>query len=115
MGLSFFMKFSTENNVNFIAIICMAFFCTTGIVLLCIMLIKDDSGIRFAKLNALMTLKQELDLTENSEITEEECEKCPLKKDSNDSTVPDCCKKTTKKKNLYAEISKNLMNSITEI
>lgn len=145
MCISFFSKCSTEKNEmkndssyelsmdtveikknnlvskkydNYIPYICMTIFCTTGIVLLFVMVLKDDGGIRFDKLNSLMSLRKDFDSEANYEITSEECvkcKKCQINKDSNDCSIQDCCKNSTKKKSLYGEITKTLMNSISEI
>lgn len=135
MALSFFTKCSTDKNeysnessyeisidmveiknnnsilnksADIIPIICMTFFCSTGIVSLCIIVIKDDGGIRFAKLNSLAELKSEIDLHKDLKTTEEECVKDEPQENHN-------VKKVTKRKKLYGELSKCLMNSITEI
>ena len=79
------------------------------------MIISDTDGIRFAKLNALMTLRQEFDKSKNFETVEETCEFCKFYKKANDE-IPDACpRKVTKTKNLYGELTKTLMNSITEV
>ena len=141
MGTSFFVKCSTnkdeyknnssyevsidavdlKSNVailkktdNIIPLICMTIFCTVGVVFVCLVLIKDDGGLRFYKLNSLISLKGDLDSKCDSEITEEECVNCPLTENISNTSVQKCSK-ILKKKNLYGEVTKNLMNSITEI
>lgn len=106
---SVFKKY--DNSIPFI---CMTFFCSIGIVFLGIILIKDDDEVRFSKLNSLLSLKEEFDSQKNYEQIEE-CKICPLKKDADDLPKSCCCKTIAKKKNLYGELSKVLINSIAEI
>lgn len=89
-------------------------------------LVKDDGGIRFAKLNALMKVKPDFEKDKNWVIEEQQflcCSKqkednteCPCKKnksiETNENNLPGI---TTKYKNIYLELTKTLMHSITEI
>lgn len=156
MGISFFVKCSTNkdeykndssyelsvdavelktNNAvlkktdNIIPIICMTIFCTVGVFFVCFVLIKDDSGIRFAKLNELRNLRKDISLNfsdkekvENIKEVETELVQFPQPKDlcqTNSANVninynlPAI--KSEKEKSLYAEFLKNYMNAIVEI
>ncbi|MCI5645589.1 hypothetical protein [Treponema porcinum] len=111
---------------NCILFICLSVFCITGIVCAALILIKDDGGIRFAKLNALMKVKPDFEKDKNWVIEEQQflcCSKqkednteCPCKKnksiETNENNLPGI---TTKQKNVYLELTKTLMHSITEI
>ncbi|MDO4506294.1 MAG: hypothetical protein Q4B64_05050 [Spirochaetales bacterium] len=104
-----------EKNNMFVFLCIYVVIAAAVISLLFYMIISDTDGIRFAKLNALMTLRQEFDKSKNFETVEETCEFCKFYKKANDE-IPDACpRKVTKTKNLYGELTKTLMNSITEV
>ena len=87
---------------NCISFICLSVFCITGIVCAALILIKDNGEFHFAKLNALMKINPDFEKDKNLVIEEKE----------RNSKVQ---RTITKKKNLNAELTKTLMNSITEI
>lgn len=106
---------ASENN-NIFILLCIYVVIAAAVVSFSFyMIISDTDGIRFAKLNALMTLRQEFYKSKNFETVEETCEFCKFYKKANDE-IPDACpRKVTKTKNLYGELTKKLMNSITEV
>ena len=84
-------------------------------------LVKDDGGIRFAKLNALMMLKPDFEKDKNWVIEVKElC--CSQQKEDNTEykekesiKTNDLSRITSEYKNIYLELTKTLMNSITEL
>lgn len=111
---------------NCISFICLSVFCITGIVCAALILIKDDGEIRFAKLNALMKINPDFEKDKNWVIEEKLCLCCSQQKKDNIKCpcIKNKCIKTnennlteitTKQKNVYLELTKTLMNSITEI
>lgn len=106
----------------------MTIFCSVGIVFVCLVIMKDDAGIRFAKLNELHNLREEIeyefsqDDTNDSievEVNEKtkETKNCDISSNTSNSgnTNKNSIKKTVSTKNLKAEFLKNYMNSIVEI
>lgn len=85
-----------------------------GTIIGCVVIIiKDDQGVRFSKLKMLNSLNTEdsefqsvADKLEDYEIIEEE---------TTDKNCNNTVKKTTKKKNLNAELLKHYMDIIAEI
>ena len=114
-------KANKKEYENCISFICLSVFCITGIVCAALILIKDDGGIRFAKLNALMMLKPDFEKDKNWVIEEKKlC--CSQQKEDNSEykekesiKTNDLSRITSEYKNIYLELTKTLMNSITEI
>ena len=107
---------------NCILFICLSVFCITGIVCTALILIKDDGEIRFAKLNGLMKVKPDFEKDNNWVIEEKQCLCCSQQKEDNTEykakesiKTNDLHGITSKYKNVYLELTKTLMNSITEI
>ena len=107
---------------NCILFICLSVFCITGIVCTALILIKDDGEIRFAKLNGLMKVKPDFEKDNNWVIEEKQCLCCSQQKEDNTEykekesiKTNDFHGITSKYKNVYLELTKTLMNSITEI
>lgn len=111
---------------NCISFICLSVFCITGIVCAALILIKDNGEFHFAKLNALMKINPDFEKDKNWAIEEKQCLCCSQQKEDNIKCpcIKNKCIKTnennlteitTKQKNVYLELTKTLMNSITEI
>ena len=105
----------------------MTIFCSVGIVFVCLVIMKDDGGIRFAKLNELHNLREEIEhgfsqdeKKEIFEVDEKTMETINCDISSNTSNSVNINNnypilKTVSTKNLKAEFLKNYMNSIVEI
>ena len=86
---------------NIHIIILFSVFYTISSVCLTILLVKDDDKIRFDKLKLLKEIKLDFSSKEKDYLAEEK-----YRKDG---------KLKSRKTNLYGELTKILMNSITEI
>lgn len=124
-----FQKNIEKQQNDILPIICMTIFCSVGIVFVCLVIMKDDGGIRFAKLNELHNLREEIkhglsqdDTNDSIEVAVDEKTmetiNCDISSNTSNSVninnnYP--ILKTVSTKNLKAEFLKNYMNSIVEI
>lgn len=126
------VKYNLSNRSLCIYCILLASFILTVItVIICISLIivKDDGGIRFAKLNELHNLRNSVLLNfsdkekiKNIKEIETDQIKFPIKNDEKKQDGSNIninynlpLMESTKEKNLYSEFLKNYMNAIVEI
>lgn len=108
-----------KESTDSVPYVCITIFFITGIICLTMLLIKDDSEVKLAKLEALKDLKDsegfvfvKEDLKDSSI---EETTKKEISQSRKDEANPCSDEITTKYKNLRAELAKTYMNSITEI
>lgn len=106
---------SCKNSGSYIPFICLSIFSLVGLICSTIVLVKDVNEIRFAKLNALMSLHKEFNSSDKYETIEEELPNCNCCEKNNDNRKCNFPKVLKKQKSLYDELQKNLMNSIMGI
>lgn len=96
-----------------ILVISFVMIAVTVMICITIIIVKDENDIKFAKLSALMKLQQKFDSAKDFEVIEEKKGICINKITENSNENTDLIKKS--RKNLYGELTKTLINAISEV